>query len=173
MSGMGITRARLRMAVLGYRVVTSTSALSSAAPGSSIRGSSARPIATGTGPSSGTSIWGFGCPGRLPLDSLPHYVLGFPKGRSPLWPLCFLLPWRLFAPNDLPRRGLRPAREPGRSPVRARCPRRLLVPLSEEPPLGQSQQERTRQPEQQSGVSGGQHASMPEFRGSRTAGGCG
>jgi retron-type reverse transcriptase len=61
-------------------------------------------------------------------------------------------------------------REPGRSHDRSRCPRRVLEQHSEEPPLGQPQQERTRQPEQQSRVSGRQYASMPEFRGSRTAG---
>lgn len=63
-----------------------------------------------------------------------------------------------------------PAREPDRSPDRSRCPRWLLEQSTRESPVGQSQQERARQSEQQSRFSGLQHASMPEFHGSRTAG---
>jgi hypothetical protein len=66
-----------------------------------------------------------------------------------------------------------PAREPGWSPDRSRCPRWLLEQSTRESPVGQSQQERARQSEQQCWISGLQHASMPEFRGLRTAGACG
>lgn len=64
-------------------------------------------------------------------------------------------------------------REPGRSPDRTRRPRRLLEQSTREPPLGQSQQERAGQPEQQHRLPGGQHACEPESGGSRTVGACG
>jgi hypothetical protein len=63
-----------------------------------------------------------------------------------------------------------PDLKPDRSHAGARCARRVVEQQSVKPPRGDPQQEPTRQPEQQSGVSGGQHASMPEFAGSRTCG---
>jgi RNA-directed DNA polymerase len=66
-----------------------------------------------------------------------------------------------------------PAREPGRSPGRARGARRLLEQSTEEPALREPQQERARQPEQQSGLSGLQHAYGPESSGSRIGRACG
>jgi retron-type reverse transcriptase len=62
---------------------------------------------------------------------------------------------------------LDPAREPGRPPVGAGSPRRLVEQQPEEPPRGEPQQERARQPEQQCGVPGRQYAAVPERRGSR------
>jgi RNA-directed DNA polymerase len=66
-----------------------------------------------------------------------------------------------------------PAREPGWSPGPAGCARRLLEQSTGEPALGKPQQERARQPEQQSRLSGLQHASEPEPQGSRTPWACG
>jgi hypothetical protein len=63
-----------------------------------------------------------------------------------------------------------PALEPDRSPAGARRARRVVEQRTEEPARGDPQQERARQPEQQSRFSGVQHASMPEFAGSRTRG---
>ena len=54
---------------------------SAAVPGSTIHGTSARPSATGAPPSSGATILASGSGGRLPLESLPLYLLG--PGRSP------------------------------------------------------------------------------------------
>jgi retron-type reverse transcriptase len=66
-----------------------------------------------------------------------------------------------------------PAAKPGRPPVPARGARRLLEQRSEERPLGDPQQERAREPEQQSGLPGLQHASRPEPAGSRARRACG
>jgi RNA-directed DNA polymerase len=59
-----------------------------------------------------------------------------------------------------------PAREPGRPPAAPRPARRLLEQQPQEPPLGEPQQERAGEPEQQYRLPGGEHASMPERRGS-------
>jgi hypothetical protein len=61
-----------------------------------------------------------------------------------------------------------PALEPDRSPAGARRARRVVEQRTEKPARGDPQQKRARQPEQQSRFSGVQHASMPEFAGSRT-----
>jgi len=66
-----------------------------------------------------------------------------------------------------------PARKPGRSPDRARGARRLLEQPTEEPALREPQQERGRQPEQQSRVPGLQYAYGPELPGSWTGRACG
>ncbi len=62
-----------------------------------------------------------------------------------------------------------PASEPGRSPVRACSSRRLLEQQSRQSALGESQQEQSRQPEQQHRFSSFQYAASPESSGPRTA----
>jgi len=61
-----------------------------------------------------------------------------------------------------------PDLRPDRSPAGARRARRVVEQRTDKSARGDPQQEPTRQPEQQSRLSGGQHASMPEFAGSRT-----
>lgn len=60
-------------------------------------------------------------------------------------------------------------------PLSSRASRRFLGPQSNEPPLGEPQQERHRKPQQQQRFPRGQHASMPESptpRGGRECRGC-
>ena len=61
-------------------VAIAVAASFAAVPGTTIHGSSARPTAAGSPPTTGTT-WASVSGGRLPLKSLPLYLLG--PGRSP------------------------------------------------------------------------------------------
>ena len=83
-AGMTVTTVRRPMVVHGLGEETAANACCVAAPGSSIRGSSVRRFATGTGRGTGSTTSGSVSPGRLPLDSLHPYI-GVPRGGAP-WP---------------------------------------------------------------------------------------
>ena len=64
------------------RAATVPSASSAAVPGAAVRGSSARRIAAGTSPGTGSTISASAWPGRSPLESLPPRGFGgLPPGR--------------------------------------------------------------------------------------------
>ena len=66
---------RRSMALPGWKEIA-PGAWCAAAPGSTSRGSRARRVAAGAGPTTGSSSWASGSPGRLPLDSLHLYLRG-------------------------------------------------------------------------------------------------
>jgi hypothetical protein len=67
----------------GYHREGRIKAVSSAAvPGTTIRGTSARPTASGSRPTPGTTIWASVSGGRLPREPLRLYVMGFRSDLS-------------------------------------------------------------------------------------------
>jgi hypothetical protein len=82
---MMTTMERPQTVRLGLEIAVAVSF--AAVPGTSIRGSSARPTASGTPPTPGTTSSVSGWGGRLRLESLPLYLLGS-GGEAPWSKFC-------------------------------------------------------------------------------------
>ncbi len=99
----GIRTIRVRRRTALYGPTAMTVAVSSAVvPGSTIREASARPSATGTPPTTGSTASASVSGGRLPPSSLPLYPEG-PRCVAP-WPLRFSQGRQAEQHNQLPRR---------------------------------------------------------------------
>jgi hypothetical protein len=79
--GTRIARGHRKTAVRGLAPPTMVGGWCAAGPGTSIRTACARPAAAGSTPSTGSTLWGSGSAGRLPLKSLLLYLRG--PGQSP------------------------------------------------------------------------------------------
>ena len=84
---MAIMRVHRRTGVPGRVEEIAGGACCAAVPGPTFRSTSGRPAASGTPPESGAPASGSVLPERLPLESLPLYLLlgfrGEPPGESP------------------------------------------------------------------------------------------